>query len=53
VWVAFGSRLVYPRTDEPNRRKARELMAQELSREYQALYRELCETHGIADSDVP
>jgi 1-acyl-sn-glycerol-3-phosphate acyltransferase len=53
LWVAFGSRLVYPRTDEPDRRKARELMAQDLSREYQALYRELCETHGIADSDVP
>jgi 1-acyl-sn-glycerol-3-phosphate acyltransferase len=53
LWVAFGSRLVYPRTDEPDRRKARELMAQDLSREYQALYAELCQTHGIADSDVP
>jgi len=53
LWVAFGSRLVYPPTNEPDRRKAREMMAQELSREYQSLYRELCEKHGIADSDVP
>ncbi|HTL27843.1 MAG TPA: lysophospholipid acyltransferase family protein, partial [Tepidisphaeraceae bacterium] len=53
LWVAFGSRLVHPPADEPDRRKARELMAQELSREFQALYAELREKYGIADSDVP
>lgn len=53
LWVAFGSRLVYPPANEPDRRKARELMAQELSREYQSLFAELCEKYGIADRDVP
>jgi hypothetical protein len=51
--VAFVSRLFFTSSVVPYLRKARELMAQDLSREYQALYAELCQTHGIADSDVP
>lgn len=53
LWVAFGSRLVHPPANEPNRRRARQIMAEELSREYQALYAELCATHNIPDGDVP
>jgi 1-acyl-sn-glycerol-3-phosphate acyltransferase len=53
LWIAFGQRLVHPPADEPDRRKARTLMAEALTREFVMLYNELCETHGIADGDVP
>lgn len=53
LWIAFGSRLIYPQTGNPDRRAAREAMAGELSREYQALYAEAKETWGLTDADVP
>lgn len=53
LWIAFGSRLIYPQRDNPNRRAAREAMAQELSREYQAIFTEAKETFGLTEADVP
>jgi 1-acyl-sn-glycerol-3-phosphate acyltransferase len=53
LWIAFGPRLIYPRTDNSNRRAAREAMAAELSREYQALYQEVLKEFGIPESEVP
>ena len=53
LWVAFGPRLIHPPRDEPDRRKARAMMADELTREFVSLYNELRETHGIKDCDVP
>jgi 1-acyl-sn-glycerol-3-phosphate acyltransferase len=53
LWIAFGSRLVYPQTDNPDRRAAREAMAQELSREYQAIFQEAKEKFGLTEADVP
>ncbi len=52
VWVNFG-RLVYPRLEEPRRRVARDLMADDLRAEFRATYKELCRTCGIDDRDVP
>ncbi|HEX4055296.1 MAG TPA: lysophospholipid acyltransferase family protein [Tepidisphaeraceae bacterium] len=52
IWINFG-RLVYPRLDEPRRRVARHLMADDLGAEFQAIYKELCRTCGIDDRDVP
>lgn len=53
LWVVFGSRLVYPHTNNPDRRGARQAMAAELSREYQALYAEALAKFGLRDEDVP
>jgi 1-acyl-sn-glycerol-3-phosphate acyltransferase len=53
LWIAFGPRLIYPQPDNPDRRAAREVMAVELSREYQALFQEAKETFGLSERDVP
>jgi 1-acyl-sn-glycerol-3-phosphate acyltransferase len=52
VWVNFG-RLVKPRLDEPRRRVARNLMADDLRAEFQATYQELRAICGLDDRDVP
>jgi len=51
VWLNYG-KMIHPKLDEPRRRVARDLMAQELQAEYQALYRELCASCGIKDGEV-
>jgi 1-acyl-sn-glycerol-3-phosphate acyltransferase len=51
VWMIFG-RMIHPRLDEPRRRVARDLMADDLGAEYQAIYKELCSSCGIDDNDV-
>jgi len=53
LWIAFGDRLIYPQTDNPNRRAARDWMANELSKEYRALFREVQEKLGVEEEDVP
>ncbi len=50
LWVIVGS-LVHPRLDEPRRKVARELMAQDLQVEFQAMYRELCATCGLGEPE--
>jgi len=52
LWVNFG-RLVRPRLDEPRRRVARNLMADDLRAEFQATYEELRVACGLDDRDVP
>jgi len=53
LWIGYGSRLIYPPTNILNRRAARETMAAELSREYQAIYKEVKEAFGLTEADVP
>jgi 1-acyl-sn-glycerol-3-phosphate acyltransferase len=53
LWVVFGSRLVYPHVNNPDRRGARDAMAAELSREYQSLYAEAMKQFGLSDASVP
>ena len=53
LWIGFGSRLIYPPTDIINRRAARDAMAEELSKEYQAIFREVKERFGLTEDDVP
>jgi 1-acyl-sn-glycerol-3-phosphate acyltransferase len=53
LWIAFGPRLIYPQPDHPDRRAAREAMAAELSREFQALYQEALKEFGLCETDVP
>jgi len=53
LWIGYGSRLIYPPTNVPNRRAAREAMAAELSREYQAIYKDVKEAFGLTEADVP
>jgi 1-acyl-sn-glycerol-3-phosphate acyltransferase len=53
LWIGFGSRLIYPDTNNPDRRAAREAMAAELSREYQAIFEEVKEAFGLTEADVP
>jgi hypothetical protein len=53
LWIAFGPRLIYPQTSNPNRRAARDAMANELSREYQAIFQEAKEKFGLTEGDVP
>ena len=53
LWVGFGPRLVYPQQDNTDRRAARDAMAAELSREYQALFEEVKQAFAIDDSQVP
>ena len=53
LWIGFSSKLIYPRTDIVNRRAARDAMAEELSKEYQALFREVKERFALTEADVP
>ena len=53
LWIGFGSRLIYPDTTNPDRRAARDAMAAELSREYQAIFQEVKEAFGVTEADVP
>jgi 1-acyl-sn-glycerol-3-phosphate acyltransferase len=46
LWVAFGERLIEPRTDL-DRRAAREQLARELEAEYVKLFDELSQTYGL------
>jgi len=48
LWVAFGERLIPPRTDL-GRKDAREAMAVELEHEYLKLFAELARTYGISE----
>ncbi|HET6246485.1 MAG TPA: lysophospholipid acyltransferase family protein [Tepidisphaeraceae bacterium] len=53
LWIGFGSKLIYPPANITNRRAVRDAMAEELSREYQALFREVKERFGLTEADVP
>ena len=53
LWIGFGSRLIYPPTDIKDRRAAREAIAAELSKEYQAIFAEVKKEFGLTDADVP
>ena len=52
LWVAFGERLIAPRCDL-DRKAARQVMAEELQREYMQLYEELKQTFGVQEASVP
>ncbi len=51
LWLAYGSPIV-PRQDLP-RRDARQVMAEELQRQYTALYEEIRQRYNIDDKWVP
>jgi 1-acyl-sn-glycerol-3-phosphate acyltransferase len=51
VWVGFG-RPVYPRYDLAGRRAGREWMAEQIRREFQSVYQELCRDWGVNDREV-
>jgi 1-acyl-sn-glycerol-3-phosphate acyltransferase len=51
LWVAFGDRLIEPRTDL-GRKAARETMARELEGEYVRLFAELSRTYGLAEESL-
>jgi 1-acyl-sn-glycerol-3-phosphate acyltransferase len=57
LWIAFGPRLVHPPVPAPRdrvaRRAARDAMADELTREYMALYQEVLRTYLLEDAAVP
>lgn len=53
LWIAFGSRLIHPPHPSTPRRQAREQIAAELSREYQALFEEAKREFGLTERDVP
>ena len=52
LWVAFGERVIAPRCDL-DRRAARQVMADELQRQYVQLYEELKQTFGVQEASVP
>jgi 1-acyl-sn-glycerol-3-phosphate acyltransferase len=52
IWVNFG-RLIFPVMNEPRRRKARQIMARNLQREFVRTYQELLDTCGLQDSVAP
>jgi 1-acyl-sn-glycerol-3-phosphate acyltransferase len=52
LWVAFANRLIEPRRDL-DRRTARQVMADELEREYVKLFEELKQTLGVQEAWVP
>jgi 1-acyl-sn-glycerol-3-phosphate acyltransferase len=52
LWVAFGERPIHPRLDL-DRRKARQVMAEELGREYVKLFEELKQRFGVDETTVP
>jgi 1-acyl-sn-glycerol-3-phosphate acyltransferase len=51
LWVAFGDRMIEPRTDL-DRRAAREQLARELEAAYVKLFAELCRTHGLSEGSL-
>jgi 1-acyl-sn-glycerol-3-phosphate acyltransferase len=53
VWLAFGDRCVEPPKNEPDRRRARARMAEELEGEFRKIFHELIETCQIAEDSVP
>jgi 1-acyl-sn-glycerol-3-phosphate acyltransferase len=53
LWLAFGDRLLYPPTDAPSRRAARQRLAAELAGEYTRLYAEALAHFNLDDSVVP
>jgi 1-acyl-sn-glycerol-3-phosphate acyltransferase len=48
LWVAFGDRVIEPRTDL-DRKSARQVMAQELQREYVKLFADLRNQFGLGE----
>jgi 1-acyl-sn-glycerol-3-phosphate acyltransferase len=52
LWVAFGEP-VFPRADIEDKKAARAAMADELQRQFVALYNELLDYYGLDDASVP
>jgi 1-acyl-sn-glycerol-3-phosphate acyltransferase len=52
LWMSFGEP-IYPDMSAPDRKIERQRLTEALRQAYQSMYRELCDRHGIRDSDVP